>query len=194
MFPCRCNIFSLSPSFIPLLGPGAIHAALTALVLVAFSLQSRLFVFASIRPNLSFTASLPTMPLAVPAIPEISISLASPEEPACEPFSPFTPGFSPKSPTICALKQDDDSFRPSLLSPPPTISPRALSPLRPAEFLAKGKGLQRERFEAMLKASKERNAAVGSRKEVDLRKEIALKQHKTKQGKFSSLFVHTKLF
>lgn len=127
------------------------------------------------------------MPLAIPAIPEISISLASPEEPVCEPFSPFSPGFSPKSPTVCALKQDDDSFRPSLLSPPPTLSPRALSPLRPADSLARGKGLERERFEAMLRASKERNAAVGSRKEIDLRKEIALKQHKSKQGVFFSL-------
>ncbi|KZT74772.1 hypothetical protein DAEQUDRAFT_719955 [Daedalea quercina L-15889] len=130
------------------------------------------------------------MPLAIPAIPEISISLASPEEPTAEPFSPFSPGFSRslKSPTI-SVPEDDDGFRATLLSPPPIISPRALSPLRPVDSVAKGKGLERERFEALLKASKERNVAVGSRKEVDLRKEIALKAHKSKQVERRALFL-----
>jgi len=128
------------------------------------------------------------MPLAIPAIPEISISLASPEEPFSEPFSPFSPGFSPKTPTISVL-QDDDGFRATLLSPPPTLSPRALSPLRPADVPTKCKGLERERFEALLRASKDRNAAVGSRREVDLRKEIAIKAHKSKQVERRALFL-----
>ncbi|TFY62153.1 hypothetical protein EVJ58_g4033 [Rhodofomes roseus] len=129
------------------------------------------------------------MPLAIPAIPEIAISLASPEEPTSEPFSPFSPHFAPKSPTI-SLLQDDDAFRATLLSPPPTLSPRALSPLRPADQLAKGKGLERERFEALLKASRERNTAVGGgRKELDLRKEIAIKAHRSKQVERRALFL-----
>jgi hypothetical protein len=57
-----------------------------------------------------------------------------------------------------------------------------LSPLRPPDSPVKATGLERERFEAMLKASKERSAAVGAKKEADLRKEIALKTHKSKQG------------
>ncbi|KAH9937535.1 uncharacterized protein B0H18DRAFT_1206362 [Fomitopsis serialis] len=128
------------------------------------------------------------MPIAIPVIPEISISLASPEEPLSEPFSPFSPDFSPKTPTISVL-QDDDGFRATLLSPPPTLSPRALSPLRPVDVSAKCKGLERERFEALLRASKDRNSAVGSRREVDLRKEIAIKAHKSKQVERRALFL-----
>jgi hypothetical protein len=45
--------------------------------------------------------------------------------------------------------------------------------------------LERERFEELLKASRERNAALGSKKALDLRKEIAIKVHKTKQGELS---------
>ena len=114
-------------------------------------------------------------------VPEISISLAPPEEPVPEPFSPF----SPKGMVTPVTPVDDDGFRPLLLSPPPTLSPRfqrQLSPLRPVDTAAPSKGLERERFEALLKASKERNAALGGRKEIDLRKEIAIKAHKSKQG------------
>ena len=64
-----------------------------------------------------------------------------------------------------------------------------LSPLRPVDVPVTGKGLERERFEALLRASKERNAALGGKKDVDLRKEIALKAHKTKQGMGPSLFL-----
>ena len=82
-------------------------------------------------------------------------------------------------------QEQGDSFRPQLLSPPPTGSsprfPRQLSPLCPPDSPVVGSGLQRERFEAMLKASKERSMAVGAKKSADLRKEIALKTHKNKQ-------------
>lgn len=112
-------------------------------------------------------------------IPGISISLAPPEEVPEEPYSPF----SPKSLTLVA--DHDDAFRAQLLSPPPTGSsprfPRQLSPLCPPESPVMGSGLQRERFEAMLKASKARSMAVGAKKEADLRKEIAQKTHKNKQ-------------
>ena len=54
--------------------------------------------------------------------------------------------------------------------------------MRPKDAPVTGKGLERERFDALLKASRERNAAVGSKKQTDLRKEIALKVHRNKQG------------
>lgn len=126
------------------------------------------------------------MPLAISPVPEISISLASPEEPVKEPFSPFSPTFSPNGQTI---SNDDDSWRATLLSPPPIISPRNLSPLRPANAAAKSQGLERDRFEALLKASRERNMALGNKKSLDLRKEIAIKAHKSKQVERRALFL-----
>ncbi|KAI0757157.1 hypothetical protein C8Q80DRAFT_1215863 [Daedaleopsis nitida] len=123
------------------------------------------------------------MRLALSPVPEISISLASPEEPSPEPFSPFS--------ECSFLSDDSDSFRPTLLSPPPpsAISPRQLSPLRPKDAPVTGKGLERERFEVLLQASRDRNAAVGSKKPTDLRKEIALKVHKSKQMERRALFL-----
>jgi hypothetical protein len=82
---------------------------------------------------------------------------------------------------------EDEGYRLKHLAPSPQ-SPgfaRQLSPLRPADAPVTGKGLERERFEALLKTSRERNAALGNKKAVDLRKEIALKAHKTKQGKLT---------
>lgn len=109
-------------------------------------------------------------------IPQISISLAPPEEPLAEPYSPFSESYAAR-----ISETDDDSFRPQLLTPPPVRSPRNLSPLSSSFPAAAGKGLERERFEALLRASKERNAAVGAKRTPDLRKEIALKAHKNKQ-------------
>ncbi|KAI0824181.1 hypothetical protein BC628DRAFT_1323417 [Trametes gibbosa] len=123
------------------------------------------------------------MRLALSPVPEISISLASPEEPAAEPFSPFSQ---------CSFLSDDhDSFRPTLLSPPPptVVTPKQLSPLRPKDAPVTGKGLERERFEALLQATRDRNAALGSKKTTDLRKEIALKVHRHKQVERRALFL-----
>ncbi|KAI0361794.1 hypothetical protein OH77DRAFT_1391464 [Trametes cingulata] len=123
------------------------------------------------------------MPLALSPVPEISISLASPEEPTPEPFSPFS--------QCSFLSDDQDSFRPTLLSPPPpaVVTPKQLSPLRPKDAPVTGKGLERERFEALLQATRERNAALGSKKTTDLRKEIALKVHRNKQMERRALFL-----
>lgn len=125
--------------------------------------------------------------VALCLVPEISISLAPPEEPHAEPFSPIpTSGFS-----IPTTPEEQDSFRPMLLTPPPSVSPRfpkQLSPLRPSDSPVSGKGLERERFEELLKTSRERNAAMGGKRSPDLRKEIALKVHRNKQGK--ELFCH----
>lgn len=108
-----------------------------------------------------------------PSIPEISISLAPPEEPSIEPVSPFA------SFTFCA-QGDEDGFRPVHLTPPPTVSSfrRPHSPLNPADEPMPGKGLDGDRFQNLLNAVR----SSGARKGTDLRKAIALKVHKNKQG------------
>ncbi|KAG6845964.1 hypothetical protein H0H87_011012 [Tephrocybe sp. NHM501043] len=117
----------------------------------------------------------------------ISISLAPPQEPVVEPYSPFSAAFT-------SPDDDDAAFRPVHLTPPPTLTkfspvPKPLSPLRPSDTASPAKGLERERFEALLQASRERNSALGSRKENDLRKEIALRAHKNKHVERRSLFL-----
>ncbi|EPQ60888.1 hypothetical protein GLOTRDRAFT_113401 [Gloeophyllum trabeum ATCC 11539] len=124
------------------------------------------------------------MEYPVSPVPEIHISFAPPDEPRKEPYSPFA-SLSPLT------QDDDDGYRPTLLSPPCTASPkvhRQLSPLRPADAPV-GKGLDRDRFEALLRSSRERNTAVGAKKSLDLRKEIALKAHKSKQMERRAVFL-----
>ncbi|GJE85983.1 hypothetical protein PsYK624_020630 [Phanerochaete sordida] len=123
-------------------------------------------------------------------VPEISISLAPPEDPIAEPFSPFTTsGFN--TPSLPTTPEDMDGFRPMLLTPPPNSphGPKQLSPLRPMDMPVRGKGIERERFELLLKASRERNAVLGGKKSPDLRKEIAMKVHKNKQVERRALFL-----
>ncbi|KAF4572731.1 hypothetical protein EYR36_007241 [Pleurotus pulmonarius] len=113
-------------------------------------------------------------------LPQISISPAPPLEPEAEPYSPFA-----KSSFVV---NDSDGFRPSHLTPPPTGSPRFVhqsSPLRPADA-PQNKGLDSNKFEALLQATRERNQA---KKESDLRKEVALKAHKHKQVERRALFL-----
>ncbi|KAJ7786030.1 hypothetical protein B0H16DRAFT_1355113 [Mycena metata] len=121
-----------------------------------------------------------------PHVPEISVSLAPEETMVVEPYSPFNWA------TIHTTG-DDDGFRPVHLTPPPSSTSakfiRQLSPLRPSDSPVTGLGLERERFEALLKASKERNSAVGAKKGNDLRKEIALKAHGKKQVERRALFL-----
>jgi hypothetical protein len=57
-----------------------------------------------------------------------------------------------------------------------------LSPLCPSDVPVKGQGLERERFEMLLKASRERTMVLGKKKSLDLRKEVAVKTHRSKQG------------
>ncbi|KAJ3809663.1 hypothetical protein F5876DRAFT_89327 [Lentinula aff. lateritia] len=115
-------------------------------------------------------------------LPQISISLAPPEQPIVEPFSPFS--------WVKAAVNDDDGFRSTHLTPPPThvkFSTNLPSPLGPTDH--KAKGLERDRFEALLKATRERNAFSGGKKDSDLRKEIALRAHKNKQVERRALFL-----
>jgi len=123
--------------------------------------------------------------MACIALPEICISPPPPADPLVEPFSPFTSQHQ-------VSLDDGDGYRASLLSPPPTASPRFLrqsSPLRPTDDPAKGKGLEPERFEALLASTRERNSTLGGKKSPDLRKEIALKAHKSKQMDRRALFL-----
>lgn len=108
------------------------------------------------------------MEFAVCSIPQISISPAPPEDHSPEPCSPF------RSLTVPA---QDDAFRPTHLTPPPTstIFKRPRSPL--VDPAVVGRGLARDRFESLLSA-----ARGAGKRDLDLRKEIALKTHKNKQG------------
>ncbi|PPQ69067.1 hypothetical protein CVT25_004243 [Psilocybe cyanescens] len=119
-------------------------------------------------------------------IPQISISLAPPEVPPIEPSSPFTP-------LAFNTLLEEDGFRPVHLTPPPTVSSfkRVLSPHSPLnpDPANQSKGLDNERFQALLNATKERTAYSGGKKGVDLRKEIALKVHKNKQLERRALFL-----
>ena len=135
------------------------------------------------QPYIYIPQYLPSM-----AVPEICISLAPPsEEILTEPFSPFDG-------VHIVVQENADDFRPALLSPPPSMSmtPKHLSPLSPPEAPVKGQGLERERFEQLLKTSRERSAALGNKRSPDLRKELAVKTYKSKQCTFvasSSLVV-----
>ena len=112
-------------------------------------------------------------PLHVPLspIPAIHITDASPVEIKPEPPSPFSPSYPFTS-------DNDDSFRAMHLSPPPLY--HQLSPLNPSSHSrASGKGLDRERFESLLRST--RSGSSGKRGQ-DLRREVAIKAHRSKQG------------
>lgn len=103
-------------------------------------------------------------------VPKISISPAPPEVPAVEPYSPFA--FIPRVQIV-----DNDSFRPVLLTPPPTVHHFKREDAKKHlidDF--RGIGLESQRFQQLLKATRERNSAGG------LRKELAVKIQKNKQG------------
>jgi len=112
--------------------------------------------------------------MAVHVLPAICISPAPPSENPAEPFSPFDG-------VHLVPEENADDFRPALLSPPMSI-PKHLSPLSPPDAPVKGQGLERERFEQLLKSSRERSAALGNKRSPDLRKELAVKTYKSKQG------------
>ncbi|KAG2023270.1 hypothetical protein CC2G_000941 [Coprinopsis cinerea AmutBmut pab1-1] len=114
-------------------------------------------------------------------IPHIEISLAPPEPIPVEPYSPFA------NSTFQLPQQDDDGFRPLHLTPPPVHTRFIRNRTRDDQAKQAGKGLDRARFEALLNASKERQA--GAKKATDLRKEVALKVHKNKQAERRALFL-----
>ncbi|KAJ3545063.1 hypothetical protein NMY22_g2571 [Coprinellus aureogranulatus] len=123
-------------------------------------------------------------------IPQISISLAPPEDIPAEPYSPFTN-------TSFTLPQNEDAFRPVHLTPPPSHTSfrrRQFSSLgsskespeeRPKQT---GRGLDRARFEALLNACKEKPLPP-KKDATDLRREVALKAHQSKQAGRRALFL-----
>jgi hypothetical protein len=116
-------------------------------------------------------------------IPFISISPAPEEEPIAEPFSPFSAMRIPPS--------DQNAFRPSHLTPPTTITSfkRSFSHFHPAAV--PGQGLESQKFQVLLAASKQRKALgrSGSNQSVNFRKEIAMKAHKNGHSDRRALFL-----
>lgn len=128
---------------------------------------------------------IPTMPYSPVMIPEISISPAPPMEHTAEPYSPFS---SIKFP------DNGDDFRPRLLTPPPSSPIRTRSPSSGGynsdeERFDYNEGLDKQRFEALLQATRERNTG----RAPDLRREVTLKAHNAKQSTWIS-DVHSWLF
>ncbi|KIY45354.1 hypothetical protein FISHEDRAFT_49329 [Fistulina hepatica ATCC 64428] len=107
-------------------------------------------------------------------VPTISVSPPPVEAPIGKPLSPFTWPASPLA--------EDDSCRPHLLSPPVLSTCKRPSPLRPNP-----RGLERERFEALLNATRERSASAN--KMPDLRMEVARRVHRMKQAERRALFL-----
>jgi len=124
------------------------------------------------------------MPYSPVTIPEISISPAPPAEPVVEPYSPFS--------TI-KFPDNGDDFRPRLLTPPPSSSLRTRPSSSPSsggynsdeERFDYNEGLDKQRFEALLQATRERNAG----RAPDLRREVTLKAHNAKQIERRARFI-----
>jgi len=108
-------------------------------------------------------------------VPRISISPAPPEEPAVEPYSPFT-----AIPQV--VVDNHDGFRPALLTPPPTTY-RFQREGAKKRVKDDGIGLESLRFQQLLKATRDRNASV------DLRKELAVKIQTNRQAERRALFL-----
>ncbi|KAG2044208.1 hypothetical protein BDR03DRAFT_1086856 [Suillus americanus] len=109
------------------------------------------------------------------SVPHICISPASPVKVYQEPYSPFLSAGNPD--------KDDSGYRPQSLSPKyhfPAISPRHSSPLRPADC-PPPREFHRDQFDLLLEVSRDKRAALGSRKVPDLRKELAIKNQRNKQ-------------
>jgi len=111
-----------------------------------------------------------------PQVPRISISPPPPEEPLFEPYSPFA--FIPQ------VLVDNGSFRPVLLTPPCTT--QYLKPEGNRRREARGIGLESQRFQQLLKATRERKAAVHFRKELALKNNQGIFSFATRGGIQSS--------
>ncbi|EJD45669.1 hypothetical protein AURDEDRAFT_137083 [Auricularia subglabra TFB-10046 SS5] len=117
-------------------------------------------------------------------IPSIEISLAPADPLPVEPYSPFDTIAFPGS------EQEDDGPRANRLTLPVLGSPMRNSPTNPSPLgrssSAKqgGRGLDQERFQNLLRSATQR-AAPG----LDLRKQVALKVHKSKQADRRAIFL-----
>lgn len=116
------------------------------------------------------------------SIPHMRILPASPVKAYPKPYSPFLSAGNPDK-DVCG-------YRPQSLSPQyhfPAIFPRHSSPLRPAD--CPPRELHRDQFDLLLEVSRDKRAALGSRKVPDLRKELAIKNQRNKQLKCRAFFL-----
>jgi len=115
------------------------------------------------------------------SIPSISISPAPEQDPIKEPFSPFS--------ALPVRPSNQDGFRSSHLTPPTSITSfkRSYSPLNPVPAI--GQGLENQKFQVLLAASKQRKVPGGSNQSVEFRKEIAMKAHKNRHADRRALFL-----
>lgn len=81
--------------------------------------------------------------------------------------------------------KDNDFYRSQYLAPPPVMSP--IRGTQAQQRPSNKKGLDKDRFDELLRASRERISS--GRKAQDLRKEVALKVHKTKQVERRAMFL-----
>ncbi|KAG8917759.1 hypothetical protein FRC02_002886 [Tulasnella sp. 418] len=129
--------------------------------------------------------------MASPITPTIEIHPAI-DEPMLHPVQISRSPFSPKFPSQLAHSDDSDdddsSYRSNLLLPPPS-SPvhRPIVKSAPVDK----QGLDQERFEQLLQQSRERaSQSFGGRKEpLELRKQVALKAHKSRALERRALFL-----
>ena len=156
-------------------GYGAIRCHLVTSVHWRCILKSEFAIFLSLY-ILPFPCAghLTSMSGLSSPIPFISISPPPEDDPIEEPFSPFS--------ALPVPPIDQNAFRPSHLTPPTTITSfkRPLSPLHPIP--AVGQGLESQRFQILLAASKHRKVSAGSDQSANFRKEIAMRAHKNGHG------------
>ena len=144
-------------------------------------------------PHIAYKVPSVKQAMLVSPLPMIEISLAPPEEPQSKPYSPFTPTMKASFANDIHIHDsaDDDGmepYRPTILSSPPTAGARPWgSPAAPMRKPAQaGAGLADAEIQVLLRAAREQRP-VG--KKQDLRREVALKAHKSKQGTVCFIFL-----
>lgn len=111
-------------------------------------------------------------PLLSP-IPAINIEFAAEQMPFKEPSSPFDKlMFNQTTTKVNSSSISVDAYRSTHLVPPPVHSPK--DHVRPVVQASRGQGLDAARFEALRMASR-----IGPK--ADLRKELAIRAHQSKQ-------------
>jgi len=105
-------------------------------------------------------------PLLSP-VPAINIELAVEQIPLKEPSSPFNN-------VLFSVTNSLDAYRSNHLLPPPVCSPK--EHVRSVQATTRGQGIDAARFEAL------RIAASKNFAKTDLRKELAIRAHQSKQS------------
>ncbi|PVG03298.1 hypothetical protein CPB86DRAFT_793734 [Serendipita vermifera] len=117
-------------------------------------------------------------------VPSINIQLCAEQPPVKEPSSPFD-----KIEFTMANNNNNnslESYRSQHLLPPPIHSPKERQVVAKPTIVAGGRGLDAARFEALRNASRQSALHVVRQ---DLRKEVALRAHQSKQIERRNLFL-----